>query len=269
MSLPTYAMGTSSFPDMYEQRLVGPLFTPFAAMTLDRVPLTGARSLLDVACGTGIVARLAKERLGETAQVVGVDVSPPMLEVAARIASDIDWRAGRAEALPIASGEMFDVVICQQGLQFFADKTTACRELRRALAPNGTLAVAVWRSNADMPELAALRAVAERHLGPIDDQRYGFGDADVLAALLEVNGIRDVSVDVLDHVVRFDVGSQFVVLNAMAFVGMSGRAASMTEEDRAAVLERIVADSLGIIPPSSVEGLFEFKMSTNLAIGRA
>ncbi|HUF65984.1 MAG TPA: methyltransferase domain-containing protein, partial [Gemmatimonadaceae bacterium] len=76
MALP---FAQQSFPEMYEQALVGPLFRPWAAPLLDDVGLAAGDSVLDIACGTGIVARLAKERLGETGKVVGVDLSPAMI----------------------------------------------------------------------------------------------------------------------------------------------------------------------------------------------
>ena len=79
MSLPAYAMNLSSFPEIYERCLVGPLFRPWAEAILDDVGLAPGDRVLDVACGTGIVARLARERLGEAGRVVGIDISPAMI----------------------------------------------------------------------------------------------------------------------------------------------------------------------------------------------
>ena len=118
MALPEYAMNASSFPQMYEQWLVGPLFRPYAEVLVERARLTPADRVLDVACGTGIVARLAAQRIGDNGLVVGVDISPQMLAVARTVAPEIDWREGDVSALPVADGERFDVVLCQQGLQF-------------------------------------------------------------------------------------------------------------------------------------------------------
>src|SRR5437016_12184300 len=118
MSLPSCAMKQASFPEMYGHWLVGPLFLPWAEMTLDEVRLSPDDRVLDIACGTGIVARVAKERLGDAGYVVGIDISPDMLAVARAVAPSIDWREGNASALPLHDGEQFDVVVCQQGLQF-------------------------------------------------------------------------------------------------------------------------------------------------------
>ena len=125
MSLPSYAMNQASFPEMYERWLVGPLFRPWAEMTLEEVRVSPDDRILDIACGTGIVARLASERLGDAGHVVGVDLSPDMLAVARALAPDVDWREGNASALPLRDGEQFDVVVCQQGLQFFPDRPAA------------------------------------------------------------------------------------------------------------------------------------------------
>ena len=129
MSLPSYAMSQQSFPEMYEHWLVGPLFRPFAEVTIDELAPARGDAILDIACGTGIVARVAQERLGGRGHIVGVDVSPGMLGVARAAAPDIDWREGNAGSLPLRDGEEFQVVVCQQGLQFFPDRPAALAEM--------------------------------------------------------------------------------------------------------------------------------------------
>ena len=79
MTLPSYALNQPSFPEMYEKWLAGPIFRPWAQITFDELNLTPGDRVLDIACGTGVVARVAKERLGESGDVVGIDVSPDML----------------------------------------------------------------------------------------------------------------------------------------------------------------------------------------------
>jgi len=101
MTLPSYAMNQANFAEMYERWIVGPLFRPWAQMTLEEVDLSPGDRVLDIACGTGIVARVAKERLGGAGYVVGVDLSPEMLAVARAVASDIDWRECNASALSL------------------------------------------------------------------------------------------------------------------------------------------------------------------------
>lgn len=266
MSLPSYAMNQASFPEMYERWLVGPLFRPWAELTLDELKLSPGDSLLDIACGTGIVARVAKERAGDSARVVGIDVSPDMLAVARAVAPNIDWREGNASSLPLAEGERFNVVVCQQGLQFFADQAQALAEMRRALAEHGRLAVATWRSDDEIPFFRDLREVAERHLGPITDQRYSFGDAVLLEELLRDAGFENVAVKRVSRTIRFKDGDPFLRLNTMAFVGMSSAGKTMGEEERKRVMDAIIEESVPVSEQYSDGPELAFELTTNLAI---
>ena len=269
MAVPAYANNQQTFPAMYEQWLVGPLFQPFAEVLLDRLDPRAGERVLDVACGTGIVARLARERVGAGGAVVGVDVSPAMLDVARAVGPSITWREGSAIDLPLSDGEVFDVITCQQGLQFFPDRRKAAGEMRRALAAGGRLGIATWRPAAEVPIFGALQRVAERHLGPVVDQRHAFGDGDALAALLRDAGLHDVAVETVTRRLRFDDGATFVRLNTMALVGMSDRAKAMGDEVRAATVAAIVADSADAWRPFADGAAAVFDVSTNLATGRA
>jgi ubiquinone/menaquinone biosynthesis C-methylase UbiE len=261
-------MNQASFPEMYERWLVGPLFRPWAELTLDEVALSPSDRILDVACGTGIVARVAKERLGETGYVVGVDVSPDMLAVARRVAPAIDWREGNASALPLRNGEAFDVVVCQQGLQFFADKSTAAVQMRGALVSNGRLAVATWRSDEEIPFFRELRHVAEGRLGAIVDQRYSFGDAKLLEVLLRDAGFGNVQSKVVSRMIRFDNSLPYLRLNTMALVGMSSAGKAMNSDERERVVEALVTESSPLLQNYADESGLFFELSTNLTIAK-
>lgn len=267
-TLPSYAMGQASFPEMYERWLVGPLFRPWAEVTFEEVNLSPGHRVLDIACGTGIVARVAKERLGGIGYVAGIDISPDMLAVARTVAPDIDWREGNASALPLRDGEQFDVVVCQQGLQFFPDKPAAVAEMRRALARSGTLAVATWRSDEEIPFFRELRRVAERHLGPVADQRYGYGQADPLEGLLRNAGFSEVRTEMISRTIRFEEGEPFLRLNTMALVGMSAAGKSMDDRERERVIEAIVNDSAPAARSYSDGSGLAFELSTNLATAK-
>ena len=120
--------------------------------------------MLDVACGTGVVTRLAAERVGGAA-VVGADVHPGMLAVARKADPDgaIEWLEARAEALPLEDAT-FDVVLCQIGLQFFGDRRVALREMHRVLRPGGRVVLNV--PGPMPPLLAVLEQALRRHVGP-------------------------------------------------------------------------------------------------------
>ena len=257
-----------SFPELYEQALVGPLFRPWADNVLGEVALAPGDRLLDVACGTGIVARLAKERLGDDGVIVGVDLSPAMLAVARRVGAGIEWREGDAAALPLRDGERFDVVVCQQGMQFFSDREAAARQMRRALAERGRLAVSTWRPDEEVPVFHELRHVAERHVGPISDRRHSLGEAGPLEALFRDAGFADVRSRTLSRTIRFQDGAVFIRMNAMALVGMSGGSKEMGDDARTRAVMAIVRDSAGVLDANTDESGFAFQLSTNLVTAR-
>jgi len=263
--LPAYSMNRKDFPRMYETALVASLFRPWGELLLDRAQLKPGNSVLDVACGTGIVARLARERLKGTGKVVGVDVSGPMLAVAREMGPGIEWLEGDAAALPVARDERFDWVFCQQGIQFFGDRSAAARELERVTAPDGALLAAVWCGTETMPVFEALQRVAERHVGAIHDQRYAFGDGQALKRLLAGAGFSRVEVDEVSQVSRFPAGD-FVGMNAMALVGMSGARLQGEEQER--VLELIRVESMDAVRPFLEGDTLVCELRSNIAVAR-
>jgi ubiquinone/menaquinone biosynthesis C-methylase UbiE len=260
----TLPFAQPSFPEVYEQALVPPLFSPWADPLLDAVGLAPGSRVLDVACGTGIVARRAKARLGATGTVLGVDVNPGMLAVARRVAPEIQWREGSATALPLQKEEAFDVVTCQQGLQFVADKAAAARELHRALAPKGRLAVSTWRRDDDFTVLRELRRVAEHHVGMIDDRRHSFGEPGPIEELLRDVDFRDVRSQTQTRTIRFSDGALFCRLNAMALVGMGAAAKDLNDDERERLVDAIVLDSGPIITAHSGAMGFTYDIATNV-----
>jgi ubiquinone/menaquinone biosynthesis C-methylase UbiE len=258
-----------SFPDLYEQYLVEPLFRPWADPLLDAISLEPRDRLLDVACGTGIVARCARVRLGSSATVVGVDVNAGMLAVAHRIAPDVEWREGNATDLPLRLDEQFDVVCCQQGFQFLPDRMEAARQFRRALASNGRLGVSTWRPDDESEVLRALREIAERYVGPIDDRRHSLGDPAPLEAVLREVGLRDVRSRTQSRTIRFQDGAAFVRLNAMALIGMSAAAKDLTDSDRERLLGTVVRESAALIADHTDASGFAYTLGANVTTATA
>ncbi len=138
-------------PEMYEQHLVPAMFEPFARDLIHLCNIRRSDRILDVACGTGIVSRLAIDYVDVTAgKVVGVDINPVMLNMARHcsVGKDIDWKEGSSMSLPFPN-EFFDLVVCQQGLQFFPDRIKALREMNEFLSEprlieTRTVAMADW-----------------------------------------------------------------------------------------------------------------------------
>ncbi len=257
-----------NFPELYERELVGPLFRPYVPALLDGTDLRAGDRVLDLACGTGIVGRVVRERF-DTARVVGVDLSPLMIALARTVAPDIEFREGSADALPLAAGEQFDVVTCQQGLQFFADKPKAMVEVRRALAPGGRVAFATWRPIDESPFFLELQRVAEGFVGPIADVRHSFGDAAAIRSLLEAAGFTNVRLERHERTVRFADGATFVRLNAMAVIGMSAAGKAMPEPERIATAGRVADASAEVLRRHTDGGGLAFTLATNLAFARA
>jgi ubiquinone/menaquinone biosynthesis C-methylase UbiE len=159
-------------PEQYERYTVSRLFEPLARVLLERVPLRPGQRVLDVACGTGIVARLAASRVGPSGKVVGLDLDAAMLATARVCAQQegaaVEWHEGEAGALPFGDAS-FDAVLCQQGLQFFPDKAGALREMRRVAAPRAMIALAV--SGTPGRFVRALSGALHKYAGALASQQ--------------------------------------------------------------------------------------------------
>lgn len=177
----------------YEALFVPALFGSWAAVVADAAGLRPGQRVLDVACGTGVLAREAAARVGSSGRVIGLDASPGMIAVAAEHAPHIEWRHGAAESLPFPDGS-FDAVVSQFGLMFFADRSQAIREMMRVLVHGGLMTVAVWNSLESMPAYAAEVELLERTAGrpAADALRAPFvlGNLTELAVLFAEAGVR-------------------------------------------------------------------------------
>jgi ubiquinone/menaquinone biosynthesis C-methylase UbiE len=269
MGLFSFATNQPTFPEMYEKHLVATLFRPFAEIALNEINLSPGDRVLDIACGTGIVARVARERMRGSAHVVGVDANQDMLNVARSVAPGIDWREGNAAALPLREGEVFDVITCQQGLQFFPDKPAAVAQMRSASAPGGRVALETWRSDNESPFFLELRRIAEDHLGEIKDSRFGFGDSAALEKLLNEAGFLNVRSRVISRIAHFNADSWMIRGNAVALLGTSAAGKAMDEAEKHRVIDTIVVASQSVHDRYCDGAEIAFEVSTNLATARA
>jgi SAM-dependent methyltransferase len=205
-------------PDaLYERYLVPAMFGPWAAdlVTL-AAPQPGER-VLDVACGTGSVARLVAPYVETTGRVVGLDLDVGRLAVARALPSPpgagIEWREGDALALPFAEA-VFDLVCCQQGVQFFPDRHTGLGEMYRVLVPGGRLALNVWRAIEYNPVALAMAKALGRHVSPEAEafrhMPFALGDAEALRALVVGAGFSEVVIRPAVKVLRFPSAEAFV-----------------------------------------------------------
>ena len=193
--------------EMYEVHMVPALFAPWAPELLARATPRPGDRVLDVATGTGAVARQVAPMVGAAGRVVGLDPSPAMLGVArglpAPMGAGVEWVEGKGEALPFPDAS-FDLVVCQQGLQFFPDRALGLREMRRVLVPGGRVGITVWQAIDRQPAYAALdRAMARHGGGGRLTAPFALGEPEKLTRLLAEAGFADATTESVPGMVRF------------------------------------------------------------------
>ena len=197
MSETTRGQVSASAAEVYDEFHLPALFQEWAPRVVDAVEVRPGQCVLDVACGTGVIARTMAECVGPNGSIVGLDINEGMLAVARRKAPQIDWRQGMAEDLPFDSSS-FDAVVCQFGLMFFEHRSKALKEMVRVLRPGGHLAVAVWDSLTNTPGYAAVTNLLQRLFGDAvaDSMRapYVLGKLQVIRSLFMESGISDIQI---------------------------------------------------------------------------
>ena len=183
----------------YQRFFVPAIGAPVADDLIATARLQPGERALDVACGTGVVTRLAAEHVGAAGSVTGLDIHPGMLAVAAAVTPPdmpIDWREANAESMPFPD-DAFDVVLCQMGLQFVSGKLAALREMRRVLKSGGRVAISV--PGPKPPLFAIMTDALSSHFGPeaaaFGDRVFSMHDVDELKELMRSAGFRDVGVE--------------------------------------------------------------------------
>ncbi len=249
--------------EIYEHFIVPAIFVPWLPTFLELASLRPGDRVLDVACGTGVIAREAVSQVGPEGSVVGIDINPNMLDMARVIEPSVDWRECNAQDLPF-DDEEFDVVVCQQGLQFFSERDVALREMRRVLKPGGCIALASWRDIESIPGHYALAQAIEKHVSSeaaaLMSSGFRLGDADTIRTLLEESGFRDVRVHREGKTASFPSPQAFV-RNIVAGSAL-GRAGGVIPEELMTVLIRDVEAAL---QPYVNNDILTFPMESHLA----
>lgn len=226
----------------YERFFVPSIGAPVADDLIATADLQPGERVLDIACGTGVVTRLAAERVGAAGSVTGLDIHPGMLAVARSATPpdlSITWQEGDAESLPFPDGA-FDVALCQMGLQFVSGKLTALREMRRVLKTGGRVLVNV--PGPKPPLFAILTDALSRHLSPqaaaFGDRVFSMHDVDELKELMRSAGFRNVEVEARPKPLRLPAPADF--LWQYIYSTPLAEAAAEAGEARRAALERDV-----------------------------
>ena len=183
------------------ERFVASWFRPWADDLVERAGVRAGDMVLDVACGTGVVTRAAAPVVGAHGSIQATDLNADMIAEARRQPIDVApvvWREADATNLPFLAAT-FDVVLCQQGLQFVPDKTAAAKEMARVLRTGGVAAVSVWRSPEHNRYIAALADGLTRHVSADAGQTMlapcGFGDPEALERLFVFAGFASTTVE--------------------------------------------------------------------------
>lgn len=262
-----------SAAEVYDRALVPAVFSAWAPLVVDLAdPRPGAR-VLDVACGTGVIVRLVAPRVGPAGEVVGLDLNPGMLAVAAATASSepatgarIRWQEASATKMPLPDNA-FDIVYCQLGLQFFPDRPAALREMFRVLVPGGRLGLMVWRGIEHSPGFGALAEALARRVSAeaagIMHAPFGLADADELRRLIAAAGFGDITIRSVPGAVRFPSVERFVQ-DYVAGSPLAGHVAKVSDEARASLVSEVGAALRSYL----AAGALTFPIEAHLASAR-
>jgi ubiquinone/menaquinone biosynthesis C-methylase UbiE len=260
--------------ETYEEYFVPAMFLPWVTILLRRAaPKLGER-VLDVACGTGIVARGAAPLVGVDGKVIAVDLNPAMLAVARALpapsGATITWQESNAMSLPFPDST-FNLVLCQHGLQFVPDRMIAIQEMHRVLAPGGRALVIVLQDLARHPVFEALMESVARHLSlPLLSVMTPFvlSDPDELRTLFTMTGFKKVDIYSESIPARFPTPERFVSLAVASSAAAVPAFVQLEAPARAALVETIRVEVEPIIQRYRENNYVTFPMYSYIAEAR-
>jgi ubiquinone/menaquinone biosynthesis C-methylase UbiE len=269
MSSVSYQHFTGTAAENYQRDFVPAIATPVSRELLRVADLQPGERVLDVACGTGLITRLASEQVGAQGVVTGVDIAPDMIDVAKNVPAPngaaIQWRVADAAALPIADASV-DVVLCQMGLMFLENRVAAITEMARVLVPTGR--VTINTPGRIQPLFAILeRSIVDhisRDLGGFVGAVFSMHDPEAVAALLREGGLRDVSTRVATAIFRLPVPAEFL-WQYINLTPMAALVRQASEPAKAAMEEQFVAGAR----PHVVDGVTIVEQPMVIATGHA
>ena len=261
--------------ELFERYLVPAITAKWAVDLLDRAQPQEGEAVLDIACGTGIVARLAAKRMGR-GLVTGLDLNAGMLNVGRNAAPTegvaIIWIEGSALDLPFPA-DSFDIALCQQGLQFFPDQRKAIAEICRVLKGGGRAALSVYSRIERTPGAnafaLALDDVLGRDASRIKRGEHSFTDATQLELLLRDSGFNAVDVQTVKQTIVFPSLIDYVRFQLLA-TPMTVLLRDRTEPEREAIISSIASRTTALSRPAMLEGgRFTFPQEAYVAIAQS
>ena len=263
---------TPSVPQAYDEFFVPRLFEPWAKLLLEETAPREGQVLIDVATGPGTVARLAALRVGSRGRVVATDVAQAMLNIARAKpalagAAPIEYVESPAAPLNVPSSA-FDVVVCQQGLQFFPDRLYALQEMHRVLKADEQAGIAVWteieRNEIFAAIHAALTATALQELADLMTAPFSWPDGAELKSMAEEAGFREVRLITRTLPMSFENGLEQAVQSFSATPVWPGVAA-LPQSAQDAFFSRLRRELSRLVVNGKVTG----KMASNIITAHA
>jgi len=264
-----------SAAERYERYLVPIVTLQWARDLVSRVGVARGDRLLDVACGTGIVARTAAECVGGSGRVVGLDLNSGMLAVARSFPKiggvSMEWCEGSALALPFDEDE-FDVVLCQFGLQFLPDPGAALREMRRALVGGRPIGASVFAEIELNPAALAFSDSLDVHLGEgasaAKRSEHSLADSARLRALFQGARFSRVQIETVEKTSRYPSIPDYVRFQLLA-TPLSGVLDDYDEPERERLIGLIVEELSGRLARFVRGREFAFPQVAHIAIATA
>jgi SAM-dependent methyltransferase len=250
----------------YEALFVPALFGQWVSMVADAAAIGPGQRVLDVACGTGVLAREIAARTGKNGHVVGLDPNPGMLAFAGARQAEIEWTQGVAESLPFPD-QSFDAVVSQFGLMFFEDRGQSIREMLRVLRQGGRYSIAVWDAVDNIPgylaELALIESIAGEGAANAVRAPFCLGDRAQLSALFESAGAMPVEIATKKGRARFPDVSTMVGAELRGWLPLMG--IHLDDDQIEAILQRAEVE---LRPYVAGDGEVVFDVTAHIVSGR-
>lgn len=255
--------------EAYERHMVPGMFARWSQFIVTLADPRPGEQVLDVACGTGIGARLAARAVGTSGRVAGLDIDPGVVQVAGKVTygstTPMEWHCASVLKMPFKNGE-FDLCLCLQGLQFFPDRLAGCAEIRRVLKPSGRLVASLWAPlEFNKGHHAVVQALECQNVDASPAKRAcSFADADEIHDTARRAGFSNVKVRTEDGVSHFASMQSFI--DGMTLGSPSTRHAVtlLPEGGR----DRFVRDVSTTLEPYIVGGELQYPMRTHIMVAR-
>lgn len=242
------------------QTLLDAAFTQFEDILVEAVTAAGAKSVLDIGCGTGATTLAMAKALEAGADCLGLDISETMISHARKRASETrstaEFIVADAQTQEFAPNH-YEMITSRFGVMFFEDPVAAFRNLHRAAAPGAGMVLLSWRDPAENPFMTAAEAAARPLLPDLPKRepnargQFGFADSARVERILSEAGWQDVANEKLNVECRFPLSALDLYVSLMGPVGyvMAQGVDDATREKvidvvRAAFMEFAVGDEV-------------------------